>query len=120
MTLPFQTQPYKKITLLLKNHHLPLHKKVLLHLLLHSFSFKFVTPFQTKFKTPIKNNNKTLHQQSLSHNDTDITSDDENHIYTRIPKYDSSFSNTTLQENYSTLKKSPSTTSQESTSAIIV
>ena len=34
-------------------------------------------PFQTKFKTPIKKNNKTLHQQSLLLNDTDVTSDDE-------------------------------------------
>ena len=53
---------------------------------LHSFSFKYVTTFQTKFNTPIKKNNKTLHQQSLLLNDTDITSDDEDHIYTRIPK----------------------------------
>ena len=88
---------------------------------LHSFSYKSVTPFQTKFKTPIKKNNKTLLQQSLLLNDTDITSDDEDHIYTRIPKYDASFStDTTLQENYSTLKKSPSNTPQESTSAINV
>ena len=42
-------------------------------------------------------------------------------IYTRIPKKDSSFStDTTLQENYSTLKKSPSNTPQEITSAINV
>ena len=83
--------------------------------------FKPKTPFQTKFKTPIKKNNKTFHQQSLLLNDTDITSDDEDHIYTRNPKYDSSFStDTTLQETYSTLKKSPSNTPQESTSAINV
>ena len=88
---------------------------------LHSLSFKSVTPFQTKFKTPIKKNNKTLHQQSLLLNDTDITSDDEDHIYTRIPKYDSSFStDPTLQENYSYLKNSPSNTPQESISAINV
>ena len=87
---------------------------------LHSFSFKLVTPFRTKFKTPIKRNNKTPHQQSLLVNDTDITKDDEDHIYTRIPKYDSSFSDPTLQKNYSTLEKSPSNTSQETTSAIIV
>ena len=73
---------------------------------IHSFSFKSVTPFQKKFKTPIKKNNKTLHQQSFLLNVTDITSDDD-HIYTRIPKYDSSFStDTTLQhDNYSTLKQ---------------
>ena len=87
----------------------------------HSISFKSVTPFQTNFKTPIKKNNKTLHQQSLLLNDTDITGDDDDHIYTRIPKYDSSFStDTTLHENYSTLKKPPSNTPQESTSAINV
>ena len=52
---------------------------------LQSFSFKSITPFQTKFKTPIKKNNETLHQQSLLLNDTDITSDDEDHIY--IPEF---------------------------------
>ena len=65
---------------------------------LQSFSFKSLTPFQTKFKTPIKKNNKTFHQQSLLLNDTDVTSDDEDHIYTRIPKSDSSFlHDTTIQ-----------------------
>ena len=49
---------------------------------LQSFSFKSITPFQTKFKTPITKNNKSLHQQSLLLNDTDVTSDDEDHIYT--------------------------------------
>ena len=64
----------------------------------------------------------TLHQQSLLFNDTDVTSDDEDHIYTRIPKSDSSFfQNTTLQtENYSTLNQSTHTTSQKSVSAINV
>ena len=86
--------------------------------LLQSFSFKCLTPFQTKFKTPIRKNNKTLHQQSLLLNDTDITSDDEDHIYTRIPKCDPSFSTeTTLQENYSALQQLPSPTPQESASA---
>ena len=87
-----------------------------------SFSFKSVTLFQTKFKTPIKKNNKTLHQQSLLLNDTDITSDDEDHIYTRIPKSDSSFlPDTTLQtENYSTPNKSTSNTPQKYVSAINV
>ena len=65
---------------------------------LQSFSFKSITPFQTKFKTPIKKNNKTLHQQSLLLNDTDVTSDYEDHLYNRIPKSDSSFlQDTTLQ-----------------------
>ena len=88
---------------------------------LQSFSFKSITPFQTKFRTPIKKINKTLHQQSLLLNDTDITSDDEDHIYiyTRIPKSDSSsLHDTTLQtENYSTLNKSTPKTSQKSVSA---
>ena len=89
---------------------------------LQSFSFKSITPFQTKFKTPIKKNNKTLHQQSLLPNDTDITSDDEDHIYTTIPKSDSSFlHDTTLKtENYSTLNKPISNTSQTPVSAINV
>ena len=89
---------------------------------LQSFSFKSITPFQTKSKTPMKKNNKTLHQQSLLLNDTDIISDDEDHIYTRIPKPDSSFlHDTSLQtENYSTLNKLISNTSQKSVSAINV
>ena len=87
-----------------------------------SISYKSITPFQTKFKTPIKKNNKTLHQQSLLLNDTDITSDDEDHIYTRIPKPDSSLlHDTTIQTgNYSTLNKSISNTPQKSVSAINV
>ena len=89
---------------------------------LQSFSFKSITLFQTKFKTPTKKNNKTLHQQSLLLNDTDVTSDDDDHIYTRIPKSDSSFlQDTTLEtENYSTLNQSTHTTSQKSVSAINV
>ena len=89
---------------------------------LNSFSYKSVTPFQTKFKTPVKKDNNFLHQQSLLLNDTDITSDDEEHIYTRIPKHNSSFTtDKTLHEGtYSTIKKSTSTTPQECTSAINV
>ena len=88
---------------------------------LHSFSFKSVTPFQTKFKTPVKKNNN-LYQQPILLNDTDITSDDEEHTYTRIPKHDSSFTTDKIlhEETYSTMKKSTSTTPQESTSAINV
>ena len=69
-----------------------------------------------------KKNNKTLHQQPRLLNDTEFTCDDVDHIYTRIPKSDSSFStDTTLQpEIYSTFKKSTSNTPQESTSAINV
>ena len=89
---------------------------------LQSSSFKSITPFQTKFKTPIKKNNKTLHQQSLLLNVTDVTSDDEDHIYTRIPKSDSSFlHDTTLQtENYSTLNILTRKTSQKSVPAVNV
>ena len=88
---------------------------------LHSFSFKCVTP-QTKFKTPVKENNKSLHQQSLLLNFADFTSGDEKHLYTRIPKHDSSFTTdkTLHEEIFSTMKKSTSTTLQESTSAINV
>ena len=89
---------------------------------LQSFPFKSITPFQTKFRTPTKKNNKTLHQQSLLFNDTDVTSDDEDHIYTRIPKSNSSFlQDTTLQtENYSTLKQPTHNPPQKSVSAINV
>ena len=59
---------------------------------LNSFSFKAVTPFQTKFKTTIKKHNKFLHQQSLLLLGTDVRSDDDEHIYTRIPKNNSLFS----------------------------
>ena len=53
---------------------------------------KSITPFQIKFKTPLKRNNETLHQQSLLLNDTDVTSDDEDHI---LPD----FQNLTLPSN---------------------
>ena len=50
--------------------------------LLDSFSFKSIIPFQTNYKTPAKNN-KSLHQQSSLLNDTDVTSDDDDHIDSR-------------------------------------
>ena len=53
---------------------------------LNSFSFNAITPSQTNFKALVRKHNKSLHQQSLLLNDTDVTSDDEDHIYTRIPK----------------------------------
>ena len=86
---------------------------------MNSFSFISVTPFQTKFKTPVKKYNKSLHQQSFLLNDTDITSDDEEHIYTRIPKHDPSFNpdKTLLEDIFSTIKTRKSVTTQESTSA---
>ena len=77
---------------------------------LNSFYFKAVTPFQFKFKTPTKKHNKSFHQQSLLLNDTDVTSDDEEHIYTRIPKNNFPFStDETLheqEETFSTIEKS--------------
>ena len=94
---------------------------------LNSFSFNAITPFQTKFKAPAKKHNKSLHQQSLLLNDTDVTSDDEDHIYTRIPKTNSSFiQDTTLQEQetFSTITKPkptiPPKSTSETTSAIDV
>ena len=63
------------------------------------FSFTSVTSIQTKFKTPIKKNNKSPHQQSLLLNDTDITKDNEEHIYSRIPKQNSTLTtDTTLHD----------------------
>ena len=53
---------------------------------LDSFSFKSIIPFQNNYKTPAKKHNKSLHQQSLLLNDTDVTNDDDDHIYTRFPK----------------------------------
>ena len=77
---------------------------------LNSFSLKAVTLFQTKFKTPIKKHNKSLHQQSPLINDTGVTSDDEEHIYTRIPENNSPSSiDETLheqEESFSTIKTS--------------
>ena len=94
---------------------------------MNSFSFNAITPFQTKFKAPVKKHNKSLHQQSLLLNDTDVTSDDEDHIYTRISKHNPSFSpDETLheQETFSTITKSKHTikpkSSPEITSAIDV
>ena len=75
---------------------------------LNSFSFNSVTQFQTKFRTHVTKNNKSLHQQSLLLNVTDITTDDEEHLFTRIPKQDSSFTTdkTLHEETYTIIKKS--------------
>ena len=87
-----------------------------------SFSFKSVTPFQTEFETPVKKNNKPLRQQSVLLNDTDITSDDEEQLYTRNPKQDSSFptDDTPTTETFSKLEKSKTTNTQHSTATINV
>ena len=94
---------------------------------MNSFSFNAITPFQIKFEAPVKKHNKSLHQQSLLLNDTDVTSDDEDHIYTRIPKANSSFPpDETLheQKTFSTkIKPNPTKkpkSSSEITSAIDV
>ena len=87
-----------------------------------SFSFNAVTTFQTKFKAPVKKHNKSLHQQSLLLNDTDVTSDDEDHIYTRIPKDNSSFSpDETVheQETFFTITKPKPTIKPKSSSKIL-
>ena len=52
---------------------------------LDSFSFKSIIPLQNKYKTPVRKHYKSLHQQSLHLNDTDVTSNDDDHTYTRIP-----------------------------------
>ena len=64
----------------------------------------------------------SLHQQSLLLNDTDITSDDEEHIYTRILKQSSVFTtdNTFQTETFSTIQKFRTTNTQHSTAAINV
>ena len=88
---------------------------------LNSFLFNAITNFQTKFKAPVKKHNKSLHQQSLLLNDTAVASDDEDHIYTRIPKANSSFSpDETLheQETLSTIIKPKPTIQPKSTSEI--
>ena len=82
---------------------------------LNSFSFKSVTLLQKKLKSPIKKNNKSLHQQSLLLNDTDITSDDEEHIYSRIPKHNSTITTdiTSQEDTFSVITKPKSTSPQE-------
>ena len=91
---------------------------------LNSYSFESVTPFQTNFRDPVEKNKKSLHQQSLLLNDTDSKSDDEEHICTRIPEHDSSFtSHDTLHdktETYPNIKTLMSTTPHESASAMNV
>ena len=48
----------------------------------------------------------SINNQSLLLNDTDITSDDEEHIHSRIPKHNSSFTTdiTLQEETYATIK----------------
>ena len=66
-----------------------------------SFFYEYFTAFQTKLKTPIK---------SITNFFT--FSDDEDHIYTRIPKDWTPFTpnKTLIDENFPTLNKSPPST----------
>ena len=83
---------------------------------LDSFSFKSITQFQNKYKTPAKKHNKSLHQQSLLLNNTDVTSADDDHINTRIPKFVTfSFTNQN-NDTYQT----PTLTRSNSSSTIII
>ena len=66
---------------------------------------------------------KSLHQQSLLLNDTAVTSDDDDHVYTRIPKSDTFSSNNQTNETYQTptlpsSNSSSSITNTESTSLL--
>ena len=69
------------------------------------FSINSITLFQTQLKTPNKKHNKSIYQQPLLLNDTDVISDDEDHIYTRIPKDTTLFTpdNTLTFDNHSTI-----------------
>ena len=67
-----------------------------------SFSFESMIPIQNKTKTLAKKHNKSLHQQNLLLNDTDVTSDDDNHIYTRIPRSVTFSSNDQINDTYQT------------------
>ena len=69
---------------------------------LDSFAFKSIFPFQKKYKTPATKHNKSLAQQSLLLNDTDVTSDDDDHIYTRIQKSVTFSSNDQTNDTYQT------------------
>ena len=117
--------PHIDFTILQNNKLKPVHYLIkhndLIVKPLNSFSFNAITPFQTKWKAPVNKHNKSLHQQSLLLNDTDVTSDDEDHIYTRIPKANSSFSpDETLheKETFSTITKPKPTITPKSSSEI--
>ena len=69
---------------------------------LDSFSFKSIIPFQNEYTIPAIKHNKCLHQQSLLPKDTDVTSDDEDHKYTRIPKSVTFSSNDQTNDTYQT------------------
>ena len=69
---------------------------------LDSFFFKYIIPFQNKCKTPARKHNKCFNQQSLHLNDTDVTSDDDDHIHTGIPKSVTFSSNDQTNNTYQT------------------
>ena len=82
-------------------------KKDVIFAHLNSFSYKSINLFQTKIETLIKNHNKSFHQQSFLLNDTDITSDDDEQVYTRFPKVISNILSDTIltDETFSTNTK---------------
>ena len=102
-------------------HYLIKHEEV--------YRIKSMTLIQSNSKhLSYQKHNESLQQQSLLLNDTDVTSDDEGHIYTRIAKNNSPLSiDETLHEQeepFSTIKKSTTHKTpkplSESTSAIDV
>ena len=80
-------------------------------ILLSNFKTHFQLNLSPLFKPNSKHlqnrNNKSLHQRSLLLADNDFTSNDEEHIYSRIPKHNSTFipNNTLNEETFSTIKK---------------
>ena len=82
-------------------------KKDVIFAPLNSFSYKSINLFQTKIETLIKNHNKSFHQQSFLLNDTDITSDDDEQVFTRFPKEISNILSDTIltDETFSTITK---------------
>ena len=77
-------------------------------------SFKSIIPFQNKIKAPARKLNKALHQQSLLPNNTDVTTNVDDHIYTRIPKSVTFSSNIQTNDTYQT----PTLTRSNSSSTI--
>ena len=89
---------------------------------LDSFSFKAVKLFQQQYKPPLKQNNKTLLQQSTVLNDTDIT-DFDDPINKRIPNLfdenQSTESSNTETTDISMINNPPSLNQKLSTVSVI-
>ena len=93
-------------------------KAVILFLNLCFFFFYICYSFRIQIQNT-KKPNKIFHKESLLLNDTDITSDGEEHIFSRNPKTDSIFSNDkTLHETFSIITKPKPITIPKSFSAI--